>query len=88
MLTMEEMLAKIQQLKAEANEMRALCDSESREPTVDEVADANTKYDEIEKLEGLIATEQRRLDIEARHAEPDPAQKKQEKAAKPEPGEY
>jgi len=87
MLTIEEMLAKIQQLKAEANEMRALCDRESREPTVEEVADANAKYDEIEKLEELIATEQRRLDIEARHAEPDPKQKEQEKAAKPQPAE-
>jgi len=54
MLTIEEMLAKIQQLKAEANEMRALCDRESREPTVEEVADANAKYDEIEKLEELM----------------------------------
>ena len=88
MLTIEEMLAKIQQLKAEANEMRALCDSESREPTVDEVADANAKYDEIEKLEGLIATEQRRLDIEARHAEPDPKQKKQEAVVKADPAQF
>jgi HK97 family phage major capsid protein len=82
---MEEMLAKIQQLKNEAEEVRALCVTEGREPTTEEVDKANANYDEIEKLEVLVATEQRRLDIAARHAEPDPAQKKQEEAAKPQP---
>lgn len=85
MLTITEMQEKIRHLIATNKEARALCENEGRDPTPEEIVASNERLDEVESLEEMIATEQRRLDAEARHAEPDPAQVAQQAVALADP---
>ena len=59
MKTIKKMKEDIAILLNDLGNMRSLCASENRDPTKDEVVDANAKLSEIDNLEKLIDLEKR-----------------------------
>ena len=85
MKSLTEMQLEMEQIEQELRDMKAHCEAEEREPNDDERERANQMLDRADELDGLIQTEQRRLQLEDRFKEPDPVSQEKIEAAKPSP---
>ena len=81
--SLNEMKLESENIESELRAMKARLESEGREPNDEEMTKANELLDRADRLDDLIAVEERRVKLEARYSEPkDP--KKDEKI-KPQP---
>ena len=78
MKSLNEMKLELEDIEKELRNMKSLCESENREPTDDDTEKANEYLSRADKLDELIAVEERRIKLESRFAntdKPDEAKK-------------